>query len=165
MSDSCNAALYPDRPAARDAQHRISRMYYFSTGIRFCEECNGFHTVANLSRMKLPKRAIEVMRMVAQGFSSNEIATDLGMPKDTVTWYTRVLKERFGALSLSHLIAIAIAVKALSPSEFIPPIVERNHNAGSNGQRIRTGGDSAPRSRPSAGKAGSGTKQRLPRTG
>lgn len=141
---SCTAAFYRDRPTARDAQHRITRTLHFSTSLRFCEECNGFHLNANIGRMNLPKRSLEVLSMVGQGFTMREISKYMGISFESVKWHLKALRSAFGANSSSHLIAIAIAVKALLPNNFVPGIVEeRNVNVGSNGQRLGVAGERA----------------------
>jgi DNA-binding CsgD family transcriptional regulator len=140
---TCSSAIYDDKPSARDAQHRIQRMYHFATNIRFCEDCDGFHLNANLGRLKLPKRAIEIMTLTGQGFTRNEIAQNLGISKDSVRWYYRVCQERFGAMSIAHLMCIAIAVNALSPNSFVPQIIERKHDARENGKFNRARGNLA----------------------
>lgn len=145
---TCTGAIFDDRPSARDAQHRISRAYHFSTNIRFCESCDRFHLNANLGRLKLPKRAIEIMTLIGQGFTILEIAKALDLNAFNVRWYIRVCKERFGAMSMPHLMCIAIAVNALSPNTFVPPVIEREQNGGKNGKPAdarRTGAPSRVR--------------------
>src|SRR5271165_5487935 len=107
---NCTQAKYQDKPAARDAQHRISRALHFATNLRFCEECDGFHLFADLKRIKLPKYGSEIISLLGQGFTWKEIAKTLDITYRKVEWTVRALKVCFGAMSSSHLIAIAIAV-------------------------------------------------------
>lgn len=137
---NCTAAFYKDKPTARDAQHRIARRYHFSTSIRFCEEHDGYHTIANVGRMKLPKRAIEAMELLGQGFNQNEICKIMVAPRSTVEWYLRCLKDGFGANSLEHLMVLAIGTGVLNVTNFLPGFIEDGGNdyARSNGERTGT---------------------------
>lgn len=142
---ACTAAFYSDRPTARDAQHRISRMYHFSTSVRYCEEHDGYHTIANLGRMKLPKRAVETMELLGQGFSQVEICKIMKAPISTVRWYLRALKDAFGANSLEHLMVLAVGTGALNTTKFMPGFIEDGSNgyARSNGERSGAEGERA----------------------
>lgn len=139
---SCSAAFYADKPTARDAQHKISRKFHFSTTIRFCEEHNAYHTIANVGRMKLPKRAVEVLKFLLQGFRQEEIAKFIGRPRHLIEWDIRALKLAFGAMSLPQLIGICIAVGAVSAKESLPGAIEgSNDNGGQNGERSGVAGE------------------------
>jgi DNA-binding CsgD family transcriptional regulator len=135
---SCTAAIYADRPQAKDAQHRVSRMYHFATNVRYCESCDGYHLLFDKARVKLPGKSLQILRLMGGGYSRAEIAGILGISVTTVAWYIRRLIQTFNALSSNHLIAIAIAVGALSPNDFVPEVLERKTDAGTNGQCGRT---------------------------
>lgn len=137
---SCTAVKYADKPTARDVQHILQRRYHLSTSIRFCEEHNCFHTIVNMGRLKLPKRAIEVLNLLAQGFTQTEIAKLISEPRATVEWYARSLKDAFGAMTAAQLIGISIAVGAISSDVSLPGVIERNDYAGQNGERSGVAG-------------------------
>jgi DNA-binding CsgD family transcriptional regulator len=131
---------------ARDAQRRVLRTYHLPTNILFCESCDGFHIIFDKSRIKIPQIEMELLRLKAQGFQRPEIAKELGVKPTAVEYHTRQLFRTFGAMSSAHLIAISIAVRALSPAEFIPAIVpipaqpERTNDARKPDNRIRKPG-------------------------
>jgi DNA-binding CsgD family transcriptional regulator len=129
----CTTVLYSDHAEARDAQRRLRRMYRFATNLRHCEACDGYHLIADTGRLKLPKKAVSVLRLLGLGFTVREIAADMRIPMDTVEWYKKTLCREFNAMNSNHLIAIAIAFGALSPNDFVPeltPLDERaNHDA------------------------------------
>ena len=62
----------------------------------------------------VPKE-LEVLRCLANGLVSKEIAVRIGRSKPTVELTVRLLCERFGARSRAHLVAIALTQGLLDP--------------------------------------------------
>jgi DNA-binding CsgD family transcriptional regulator len=150
---SCTADPYADHPAARTAQRRLSRELHISSNIRHCEGCDAFHVIASTSNLRdargyrIPKRAIGVLDLLAQGYTQAEIAGILETKLRTVEWYICALKEAFGAMSVAHLMAITIRLGVITPSVFVPQITERKHderNPTETSQRNGVGGTREP---------------------
>ncbi|MCY1665551.1 helix-turn-helix transcriptional regulator [Rhizobium sp. SL86] len=55
----------------------------------------------------LTKRQMEVLILLADGMTSNEIAKELSISNHTVDWYINVIQEKFNAKNRQHVIAIA----------------------------------------------------------
>ncbi len=51
---------------------------------------------------------VRVLRMIAEGYQSKEIASALVRSKATVEHYVRFLMAKYGARSRAHLVALAI---------------------------------------------------------
>jgi len=50
---------------------------------------------------------MEVLSLLADGMTSNEIARELQISSHTVDWYINVIQEKFGAKNRQHVIAMA----------------------------------------------------------
>lgn len=128
---NCTAASYSDHSSAKTAQRKLARSIHLASNVRYCESCDAFHVIANPSNLrdgrgyKIPKRAIEVLDLLAQGYTQAEISKMLTTTVETTAWYIKALKEAFGAMSSPHLIAITIRLGVINPSAFVPEIVER----------------------------------------
>lgn len=55
----------------------------------------------------LTKRQMEVLILLADGMTSNEVAKELSISNHTVDWYINVIQEKFNAKNRQHVIAIA----------------------------------------------------------
>lgn len=62
----------------------------------------------------LCQRERQVLELIAQGSSNNEIACALGIAIETVKFYVRRLLAKLGARSRTHAVALAIVGGALS---------------------------------------------------
>ena len=147
----CTQASFEDKEMANDARRELKRTNNLAVKVRYCELCDCYHFDLNLARQKMPKRAIEVLRLKGQGFNRREISKDLNISTFMVNHYETVLFRLFNANSSNHLIAIAIAVGALSPNDFVPEVTERNHDARSPGSARRVGGNLSPSRRRGVG--------------
>lgn len=125
---NCTAAAFTDKDEAKLARRTAQRYWRgFRATIYPCEVCDCFHFRGTMSQFSLRPKATEILKLIAQGFTKNEIAAIVGMNNRTVETYYDTLRQSFEALSLPHLIAIAIWLGVLDPKEFIPPLTERNH--------------------------------------
>jgi PAS domain S-box-containing protein len=86
--------------------HRLVLLVALSTerwGRRFRREPNPEDDDASLTH-----REVEIVRLVALGHSSPEIADELGIAYDTVRTHVRNAMEKVGARSRAHLVARAL---------------------------------------------------------
>lgn len=58
--------------------------------------------------LKLTPREIEVVKMVAEGMTSKEIAKRFSLSHRTAEWYQEEIRGKLGAKSQGNLVAIAI---------------------------------------------------------
>ncbi|MFD1746272.1 autoinducer binding domain-containing protein [Rhizobium helianthi] len=56
---------------------------------------------------ELTQRQMEVLRLLSDGLTSNEIAKALQISNHTVDWYINVIQEKFNARNRQHVIALA----------------------------------------------------------
>jgi LuxR family transcriptional regulator len=73
------------------------------------EPCN-----AGSKEIRLSRREREVLALVAQGASDNEIAIRLCLSAKTVSWYVKEIRARLGAHSRAHAVALALRHGILS---------------------------------------------------
>ena len=62
----------------------------------------------------LSEREIEILALVAEGRTDNEIAIRLCMSAKTVSWYVKEIRARFNARSRTHAVALAMRQGILS---------------------------------------------------
>ncbi len=62
----------------------------------------------------LSKREIEILTLVAEGRTDNEIAIRLCMSAKTVSWYVKEIRARLDARSRAHAVALAMRQGILS---------------------------------------------------
>jgi DNA-binding CsgD family transcriptional regulator len=62
----------------------------------------------------LSEREIEILTLVAEGRTDNEIAIRLCMSAKTVSWYVKEIRARFNARSRTHAVALAMRQGILS---------------------------------------------------
>ena len=60
------------------------------------------------------KREIEILTLVAEGRTDNEIAIRLCMSAKTVSWYVKEIRTRLDARSRAHAVALAMRQGILS---------------------------------------------------
>lgn len=92
--------------------------------VRHCEACDQYHLKGNFLKVGVPKKALTVLRLSAMGYSYTEIANQTGLSRDTVHWYFKQWRNEFNALSMAHVVSIAIALSILDPREFVPSLTE-----------------------------------------
>ncbi len=63
---------------------------------------------------ELTKRQMEVLSLLSDGMTSNEIAKELQISSHTVDWYINVIQEKFGAKNRQHVIATAFRLGLVS---------------------------------------------------
>jgi DNA-binding CsgD family transcriptional regulator len=56
----------------------------------------------------LAPRELEILTLVAQGMTDNEIAMQLYMSAKTVSWYMGEIRSKLDASSRAHAVALAI---------------------------------------------------------
>lgn len=59
---------------------------------------------------ELTRRQMEVLTLLADGMTSNEIAKKLQISSHTVDWYINIIQEKFNAKNRQHVIATAFRV-------------------------------------------------------
>ena len=62
----------------------------------------------------LSKRQMQLLGLVAEGATDNEIAIQLGLSAKTVSSYVKELRARLDARSRAHAVALAIRQRILS---------------------------------------------------
>ena len=65
-------------------------------------------------KIRLTPRQAEVLALVAQGASDNEIAMRLCLSAKTVSWYVKEIRAQLGARSRAHAVALALQHGLLS---------------------------------------------------
>jgi DNA-binding CsgD family transcriptional regulator len=118
-------ARYVNIETARLARKAYLRNYRLGVRVRRCGECDGYHTSATASQLRLPKKMLAVLREIALGYTTLEIAEHVGLSPESVNTYAYTLRTTFDALNSAHLVAIAISLGLVSPNEFVPPLTER----------------------------------------
>lgn len=63
---------------------------------------------------RLSRRETEILALVAQGASDNEIAIQLCLSAKTVSWYVKETRAKLGARSRAHAVALALRHGLLS---------------------------------------------------
>ncbi|HEV7435278.1 MAG TPA: LuxR family transcriptional regulator [Pseudorhizobium sp.] len=63
---------------------------------------------AEVAEPSLTKRELDVVRHLAEGLTSSEIARELGISSHTVDWYINGLQEKMKAKNRLHVVAIAL---------------------------------------------------------
>jgi DNA-binding CsgD family transcriptional regulator len=69
---------------------------------------------AACSEIRLSQRQAEILALVAQGASDNEIAMQLCLSAKTVSWYVKEIRTLLRARSRSHAVALAMQYGLLS---------------------------------------------------
>ena len=64
--------------------------------------------------IRLSRRERQVLTLVAQGASDNEIAIQLCLSAKTVSWYVKEIRAKIGAHSRAHAVALAMEHGILS---------------------------------------------------
>lgn len=64
--------------------------------------------------VQLTRREMEVILLLANGLTSNEIARELEISSHTVDWYINGLHEKLGAKNRQHLIALAFRMALIA---------------------------------------------------
>jgi two-component system, NarL family, response regulator NreC len=79
----------------------------------------------------LSERELQVLKLVAEGFSSREIAEQILVGVKTVETYRGRFAEKLGLKSRADIVRYALEVGLLSPEKFSTPKKKRNSTAGS----------------------------------
>ena len=66
------------------------------------------------STTSLSERELEILTLVAEGRTDNEIGIRLCMSAKSVSWYVKEIRARFGARSRAHAVALAMRQGILS---------------------------------------------------
>jgi LuxR family transcriptional regulator, quorum-sensing system regulator SdiA len=69
---------------------------------------------AAITDAQLTRREMEVILLLANGLTSNEIARELDISSHTVDWYINGLHEKLGAKNRQHLIALAFRLALIA---------------------------------------------------
>jgi DNA-binding CsgD family transcriptional regulator len=69
---------------------------------------------ATAREIRLSRRETQVLSLVAQGASDNEIAIQLCLSAKTVSWYVKEIRAKIGAHSRAHAVALAMGHGILS---------------------------------------------------
>ena len=71
--------------------------------------------------VRLSRREGEVLALVAQGASDNEIAIQLCLSAKTVSWYVKETRARLNARSRAHAVALALQYGLLTSTPALEP--------------------------------------------
>jgi hypothetical protein len=108
-----------------------------------------------MSKLHVPKKALQVVRYYALGYRHHEITAFTGIGRDTQKFYLDELRAAFGALSTAHLIATMISLGALDPRDFVPALTQgHEHGNDNHGKRQRMQRDRPSRVQASIGESG-----------
>jgi len=66
------------------------------------------------ARQRLPPRELRVLRMIAGGKSSKEIANDLGLAVETVRYYRKSIMRKLDVHNVAALLQVAVAENLIS---------------------------------------------------
>ena len=69
--------------------------------------------IMNGTKRTLTDRDLEILRLVAQGHTSPEIAEMLSLSAETIKWYRKRLLYKFGADNTAEMIKITIENKLI----------------------------------------------------
>ena len=120
-----HTATFPDKEGAVEVQKYLIENKRLRAKTFLCGFCDAYHTVSNPSKdLHITRRAIEALTLVAHGFTKKQVAEIMGIGFETATWYIRELLYAFGANNAAHLVAIAIALGVINPSDFVRPLKE-----------------------------------------
>lgn len=67
----------------------------------------------NNTKRTLSEREQEILRLVAQGFTSPQIAEELSLSAETIKWYRKRMLSKFEAETSAEMIKIAIDYKMI----------------------------------------------------
>lgn len=124
-------AQYPNRSdavASRRGVHHATGVY---ANIVHCGHCDNYHLIVqppSHREIAIPgfkSYEFAVLNHIAQGYTREESAKELGIDVRRVRWAMTHLMRRFNALNRAHLVAIAIALGMLDPCAFVPSLSER----------------------------------------
>ena len=65
-------------------------------------------TVKSCDDVCLSRRECEILSLVAEGATDNEIAHHLSLSRETVSWYMKQIRGRLDARSRAHAVALAL---------------------------------------------------------
>lgn len=82
----------------------ISLQYLASMAFAKLHDARETHAVTN----ELTERQTAVLRLTAGGFSTEEVARELGISAHTVNFHLNTLKQMAGATNKTHLVALAL---------------------------------------------------------
>lgn len=72
------------------------------------------HEIGPAARQRLAPRELRVLRMVAEGKSSKEIASALGLAVETVRYYRKSIMRKLDVHNVAALLQVAFAEKLIS---------------------------------------------------
>ena len=78
---------------------------------------NATHDDAADKTVRLSKRQAQVLALVAEGATDNEIAIQLGLSAKTISSYVKHIRTRFEAQSRAQAVALAIRQGLLPDSD------------------------------------------------
>ena len=128
---SCTAAAFADASSAERTRRELAKRKFPPVQIYLCGTCDRFHFRGATPDMRIWKTDGRILRLCAMGFNTETIVEMTGYTKFTVHRRLYVLRQYFGALNLPHLVSIAISLGYLDPTEFIPPVVDKEQCGGS----------------------------------
>ena len=123
----CASASWPERAGALAAKRTVKRVYNANTNIYLCPQCDNFHISVEVGAYPINEKWRQILRCLAQGMTSNEIAGEVGLTVRSVEDAIWKMTSRFYALNRPHLVSIAIALGLVNPNDFVPQIKEKAH--------------------------------------
>lgn len=120
-----HAATFPTKQEAFEAKKYLRKSRRLRAQLKLCGFCDCYHIVSKPSLdLHITNRAIETLVLVAHGFTNRQVAEMMGTAVSTTTWYIQELLYAFGANNAANLVAIAISLGVINPSEFVRPLEE-----------------------------------------
>jgi DNA-binding CsgD family transcriptional regulator len=127
-------AAFKERTGADTLKRKLRTESRVISKLFLCEKCDYYHVRVDtgyspFQRSFLATHSDKVMRlvnMIANGYTCERAAQELGMSYRTTDNVMEQLRARFYALNTPHLIAILIALGVIEPLTFVKGITE-NH--------------------------------------
>jgi DNA-binding CsgD family transcriptional regulator len=120
-------AAFNEHDEARRCQRQFLRERHARVTVYLCPECDYFHIASADERVFPPTHGKEILNLIAQGFTTNEIAQRIDLSRRTVEKYVEMMRKNFYALSAAHLVAIAFSLGIINPNDFVPQVKEKLH--------------------------------------
>jgi DNA-binding NarL/FixJ family response regulator len=93
----------------------------------YCAGCCTYHVVHEPHRVPYNERERKILKYVALGFTNREIGMLIHLSFRQTEGVIQDMIKRMEARSRPHLVAIAIALGMVDPTEFVPRLMEKRH--------------------------------------
>jgi DNA-binding CsgD family transcriptional regulator len=119
----CSSATFDTKDEVNAVRRSLRAKEHLFVAATFCETCDAYHIGPDReSRPPLSPRRLEIMNLVAAGYTADEIAATLGTTRAAVQVHVKLAKKRFYANSAAHLVAVLISLGIIDPTPFVPTL-------------------------------------------